>query len=226
MVVEDVVGFGFGCGFDISIVKVWFKQNVEWCLQVKGFFDKCIWSVQYVVFDFVIGKCVIIDLVLDFDEKVGVIGIINVDVIFDYVWQNGLIVEWIFDIYLYVDYFFVVYYFKEKIGVRIVIGGCVVDVQKFWKRIYNWFEFVIDGLQWDYFFVYGEMFKVGFIDVKVMFLFGYMFVLIIYVVGDVVFVYDMFFMFESGMVWVDFFGGDVCVLWKLIQDIFVFLDDI
>lgn len=39
--------------------------------EVKGFFDPRTWSIQYVAFDPETRDCVIIDPVLDFDEKSG-----------------------------------------------------------------------------------------------------------------------------------------------------------
>lgn len=53
-------------------------------------------------------------------------------------------------------------------------------------------------------------------DVFVMYIFGYILVCMVYVFGDVVFVGDMLFMFDGGLVCVDFFGGDVGILFDLI----------
>ncbi len=225
MAAEDVVGFGLGRGFDTSTAKAWLKQNAERCPQVKGFFDKRTWSVQYVVSDPATGKCAIIDPVLDFDEKAGATGTINADAILDYVRQNGLTVEWILDTHPHADHFSAAHYLKEKTGARTAIGGRVVDVQKLWKRIYNWPELATDGSQWDHLFAHGEMFKVGSIDAKVMFSPGHTLASITYVVGDAAFVHDTLFMPESGTARADFPGGDARVLWKSIQDILALPDD-
>ena len=57
--------------------------------QVKGFFDKRTYSIQYVVADPATKKCAIIDPVLDFDEKSGATATINADAILDYVRDEG-----------------------------------------------------------------------------------------------------------------------------------------
>src|SRR5690606_9159342 len=65
--------------------------------EVKGFFDKRTWSVQYVVSDPKTKRCAIIDPVLDYDEKSGSTGTMNADALLDYVKEQGLAVEWILD---------------------------------------------------------------------------------------------------------------------------------
>lgn len=57
-----------------------------------------------------------------------------------------------------------------------------------------------------------------------MYMLGYMLVCMVYVMGDVVFVGDMLFMLDGGFVWVDFFGGDVGMLYDLIQKVLFFLE--
>lgn len=44
----------------------------------------------------------------------------------------------------------------------------------------------------------------------VLYVLGYIFVCMVYVIGDVVFVGDILFMLDYGMVCCDFFGGLVC----------------
>lgn len=79
-------------------------------LEVKVFFDMVINIVFYVVKDFEGCVCVIIDSVLDFDYVVGEICIQFVDEVIVYICVNNLWVDWIFEIYVYVDYFLVVFY--------------------------------------------------------------------------------------------------------------------
>lgn len=58
-----------------------------------------------------------------------------------------------------------------------------------------------------------------------MYMFGYIFVCMIYIIGDVVFVGDILFMLDYGIVRCDFFGGDVVMFYMLIQFIFVLFDE-
>ncbi|GES53164.1 MBL fold metallo-hydrolase [Rhizobium sp. NBRC 114257] len=219
MAAEDVAEFGRASGFDTSAAAAWLKQNAARRPQVKGFFDKRTWSVQYVVSDPETSKCAIIDPVLDFDEKSGATATINADAILDYVHDSGLTVEWILDTHPHADHFSAAHYLKEKTGARTAIGERVVDVQKLWKGIYNWPDLATDGSQWDRLFANAEIFKIGSIDGKVLFSPGHTLASITYVIGDAAFVHDTLFMPDSGTARADFPGGDALVLWKSIQGI-------
>ena len=225
MAAENVVEFGLARGFDTSAAVAWLKQHAARRPQVKGFFDKRTWSVQYVVSDPATGKCAIIDPVLDFDEKAGATANINADAILDYVRDEGLTVEWILDTHPHADHFSAAQYLKEKTGARTAIGERVVDVQMLWKDIYNWPELATDGSQWDRLFAQGETFKVGSIDAKVLFSPGHTLASITYVIGDAAFVHDTLFMPDSGTARADFPGGDARVLWTSIQDILALSDE-
>ncbi len=61
MSVEEIVSFGHGHGFDTSAAAAWLNRFADRHPQVKGFFDKRTWSIQYVVSDPVTGMCAIVD---------------------------------------------------------------------------------------------------------------------------------------------------------------------
>ena len=225
MSADEVVEFGRSRGFDTSGAEAWLEKHAARRPQVKGFFDRRTWSVQYVVSDPATRKCAIVDPVLDFDEKAGATATINADGILDYVRENGLTVEWILDTHPHADHFSAAQYLKEKTGARTAIGERVVDVQKLWKGIYNWSDLAADGSQWDRLFARGETFKVGSIDAKVLFSPGHTLASITYVIGDAVFVHDTLFMPDGGTARADFPGGDARVLWKSIQDILALPDE-
>ncbi|MBX5145682.1 bifunctional sulfur transferase/dioxygenase Blh [Rhizobium lentis] len=225
MSADEVVEFGRSRGYDTSAAARWLEKQAARRPQVKGFFDKRTWSVQYVVSDPATSKCVIIDPVLDFDDKAGATATINADAILDYVRDQGLTVEWILDTHPHADHFSAAQYLKEKTGAKTAIGEHVVDVQKLWKGIYNWPELANDGSQWDRLFAHGETFKVGYIDAKVLYSPGHTLASVTYVVGDAAFVHDTLFMPDSGTARADFPGGDARVLWKSIQDILALPDE-
>ncbi len=222
---DQVMDFGRERGFDTRGAAAWLEKQAPRRPQVKGFFDKRTWSVQYVVSDPETGKCAIVDPVLDFDEKAGATATLNADAILDYVRAQGLTVEWILDTHPHADHFSAAQYLKEKTGARTAIGERVVDVQKLWKGIYNWPELATDGSQWDQLFAHGDTFKVGSIDAKVMFSPGHTLASITYVIGDAAFVHDTLFMPDSGTARADFPGGDARVLWRSIQDILALPDE-
>ena len=187
--------------------------------EVKGFFDKRTWSVQYVVSDPKTKRCAIIDPVLDYDEKSGSTGTMNADALLDYVKEQGLAVEWILDTHPHADHFSAAHYLHEKTGAPTAIGAHVTDVQKLWKGLYNWPDFPADGSQWDRLFEHGDRFKVGEIDAHVLFSPGHTLASITYVIGDAAFVHDTLFMPDSGTARADFPGGSAAALWASIQEI-------
>jgi glyoxylase-like metal-dependent hydrolase (beta-lactamase superfamily II) len=192
---------------------------------VKGFFDKRTFSIQYVVSDPATRKCAIVDPVLDFDEKSGATATHSADEILAYVREQGLDVQWILDTHPHADHFSAATYLKGKTGAPTAIGEKVVEVQKLWKGFYNWPDFRADGSQWDKLFAEGETFKVGTIDARVMFSPGHTLASITYVVGDAAFVHDTLFMPDSGTARADFPGGSAKRLWRSIQDILALPDD-
>lgn len=193
--------------------------------EVTGFYDERSGSIQYVVADSVAGKCVIIDPVLDYDEKSAATATIHADNILSFIEAKGYEIEWILDTHPHADHFSAAAYLKERTGVPIAIGEKVTDVQKLWKDFYNWPDFPADGSQWDRLFADSETFKVGNIDAKVMFSPGHTLASITYVIGDAAFVHDTLFMPDSGTARADFPGGSASQLWGSIQAILALPDE-
>lgn len=222
---SDVVAFGRQHGFDLSAAEKWLARYHSMRPEVKGFFDKRTWSVQYVVSDPATGKCAIVDPVLDFDEKSGATATKNADAILEYVASKGLQVEWILDTHPHADHFSAAQYLKGKTGAPTAIGDRVVDVQKLWKGIYNWPSLATDGSQWDKLFAHGEEFAVGSMKGRVMFSPGHTLASVTYVIGDAAFVHDTIFQPDSGTARADFPGGSATELWNSIQAILALPDE-
>jgi glyoxylase-like metal-dependent hydrolase (beta-lactamase superfamily II) len=185
---------------------------------VRGFFDRRTFSVQYVVADADTRSCAIIDPVLDFDEKSGSTATWSADELLEHVQQKGYTLQRILDTHPHADHFSAAGYLKEKTGVGTAIGERVVDVQKLWKKMYNYSDsFPPDGSQWDRLFADGERFRIGNCDVEVMFTPGHTLASIAYRVGDAVFVHDTLFQPDYGTARADFPGGDAHALWQSIQ---------
>ncbi|SSC74169.1 unnamed protein product [Ciceribacter sp. T2.26MG-112.2] len=193
--------------------------------EVKGFFDKRTFSVQYVVSDPATGKCAIIDPVLDYDEKSGATATHNADALLDYVAEKSLTVEWILDTHPHADHFSAAHYLKGKTGAPTAIGAHVVDVQELWKGIYNWPDFPADGSHWDRLFAAGDSFSIGELQGRVLFSPGHTLASITYVIGDAAFVHDTLFMPDSGTARADFPGGSAKRLWASIQEILSLPDE-
>ena len=188
--------------------------------EVTGFFDNKTFSVQYVVADPATRQCAIVDPVLDYDEKSGRTGTAHADAMLAHVRDNGLSVQWILDTHPHADHVSAANYLKEQTGAPIAIGEHVVEVQKLWKKIYNWpADTPTDGRQWDRLFADGDTFKVGELDARVMFSPGHTLASITYVVGDAAFVHDTLFQPDFGTARADFPGADAHRLYASIRRI-------
>jgi glyoxylase-like metal-dependent hydrolase (beta-lactamase superfamily II) len=102
----------------------------------------------------------------------------------------------------------------------------VTEVQKLWQRIYNTPDsFPTDGSQWDRLFADNNHFKIGNMDVAVMFTPGHTLASIAYVIGNTAFIHDTLFMPDGGTARADFPGGSAQMLWHSIQRILALPDD-
>ena len=187
---------------------------------VKGFFDKRTFSVQYVVADPETRHCVIIDPVLDFDEKSGSVATWSADEILQYVGDQDYNLDWILDTHPHADHFSAAAYLNGKTRAPTAIGAKVVEVQRLWKDIYNLPDsFATDGRSWDRLFTDGEHFSLGKCDAEIMLTPGHTLASIAYRIGDAVFVHDTLFQPDYGTARADFPGGDARALWRSIQRI-------
>lgn len=196
------------------------------CPEVRAFFDKRTFSLQYVVWDSRTAACAIIDPILDFDEKSGSTATRSADAILAFIEENGLKLEWILDTHPHADHFSAAGYLKDRTGAPTATGENVVKVQKLWKGLYNLPDsFRTDGSQWDRLFADGDRFQIGGTDASVMFCPGHTMTSITFVVGDAAFIHDTLFMPDSGSARADFPGGDAHALWNSIQRILALPDE-
>ncbi|WP_394893652.1 MBL fold metallo-hydrolase [Mesorhizobium sp. AaZ16] len=187
--------------------------------EVAGFFDDRTCSIQYVVADPSTRKCAIIDPVLDFDEKSGATATRNADRLLGHIARERLEPVWILDTHPHADHFSAAHYLKVRTGAPTAIGERIVEVQELWKRLYNWPELPADGSQWDRLFADGDVFKIGELDVAVLFSPGHTLASVSYIAGDAAFIHDTLFMPDGGTARADFPGGSSSRLWRSIQAI-------
>jgi glyoxylase-like metal-dependent hydrolase (beta-lactamase superfamily II) len=193
---------------------------------VTGFFERRTSSIQYLVADPETKHCAIIDPVLDFDPKSGGTSTHSADKLIEHIGREEYTLEWILDTHPHADHFSAAGYLNDKTGVPIAIGAKIVDVQKLWKSIYNLPDnFPTDGSQWDRLFASGERFKIGNMDVEVIFSPGHTLASITYVVGDAAFIHDTIFMPDGGTARADFPGGSASTLWRSIERIMALPDE-
>jgi glyoxylase-like metal-dependent hydrolase (beta-lactamase superfamily II) len=200
------------------------KQAVPGAPIVAGFYEPRTSSVQYVVADPDTKACAIIDPVLDFEDKSGAVATRSADALLAHVKASGYALEWVLDTHPHADHFSAAGYLRDKTGRPTAIGDKVVEVQRRWKALYNLPDFPADGSQWDKLFADGERFKIGNLDVEVMFSPGHTPASITYVAGDAAFIHDTLFMPDGGTARCDFPGGSARELWRSIQGILALPD--
>ncbi|MGE0564471.1 MAG: MBL fold metallo-hydrolase [Pseudolabrys sp.] len=191
---------------------------------VTGFYHEKTGSIVYLASDPASGRAIIVDPVLDFDERSGRISTAAADQILDAVNARGLKVDWILDTHPHADHFSAAAYLKDKLGAPTAIGEKVIEVQKLWRDIYNIADFPVDGQQWDRLFADGDTFSVGTIPVRVMHSPGHTLASITYVMGDAAFIHDTLFQPDTGSARADFPGGSAETLYRSIMAILALPD--
>ena len=192
---------------------------------VRGFYHEPSGSIAYVVKDSASAHAAIVDPVLDYDEKSGRVSTEFADTLIEHVRSQGLSVAWVLDTHAHADHFSAAHYLKEKLGAPMAIGQNIVAVQRLWQKIYNWPEFPADGSQWDRLFAAGDTFRVGSLDVRVMFSPGHTPASITYVAGDCAFIHDTLFQPDSGTARADFPGASAGELYDSIVQILALPDE-
>jgi glyoxylase-like metal-dependent hydrolase (beta-lactamase superfamily II) len=194
--------------------------------QVDAFFEPKTCSVQYLLSDPSTGRCALIDPVLDYDETCGSTATASADALLAFISDSNLTIEWILDTHPHADHFSAAGYLKDRTGARTAIGERITEVQKLWKAIYNLPDsFRTDGSQWDRLFADGDVFRIGNLEVSVLFSPGHTLASVTYVAGDVAFIHDTLFMPDFGTARCDFPGGDARTLWHSIQRILALPDN-
>ena len=193
---------------------------------IKSFFDKATFTVTHIVSDPDTGSAAIIDSVLDYRANSGRTGTQSADEVIAYVKAHDLKIDWILETHAHADHFSAAPYLRSKLGGKIAIGAHIPDVQKVFGGLFNEDKtFKRDGSQFDHLFEDNEVFKIGNLDVRALFVPGHTSACIAFHIGDAVFVGDTLFMPDFGSARCDFPGGDAGVLFDSVQKLYALPDD-
>jgi glyoxylase-like metal-dependent hydrolase (beta-lactamase superfamily II) len=185
---------------------------------VHGIFDKPTWTVTYVVHQGPGTACAIIDSVLDYDPKSGRTKTESADRVIDYVRANHLNVAWILETHAHADHLSAAPYLKQNLGGKTAIGDHIAQVQDVFKGIFNLEPgFRTDGSQFDHLLADEEVFQIGDLMGKVVYVPGHTPACVAYEIGDAVFVGDTMFMPDVGTARCDFPGGDAKTLYGSVR---------
>jgi glyoxylase-like metal-dependent hydrolase (beta-lactamase superfamily II) len=186
-------------------------------LAIRAFFDEATNTVSYLVWDRATKKAAAIDPVLDFDHRSGKASTASADAILATAEEEGVAFEWVLETHAHADHLSAAPYLKAKTGARVGIGEHIADVQRLFRPIFNIEDVSGTGSEFDRLFADGDHFRIGDLDVEVLYVPGHTPADVAYRVGDAVFVGDTLFMPDYGTARADFPGGDARKLYASMQ---------
>ncbi|MDD1535735.1 MULTISPECIES: MBL fold metallo-hydrolase [unclassified Bradyrhizobium] len=184
---------------------------------IQSFFDEPTNTVSYVVADPATKKAAIIDPVLDYDHSSGEADTRSVEAMLKAAENAGNTIEWVLETHAHADHLSGAPFIKAKTGAKIGIGEHIKDVQRIFRPIFNATDLKTDGSDFDHLFRDGERFRIGELEVEVLYTPGHTPADISYKIEDAVFVGDTLFMPDYGTARADFPGGDAHKLYRSIK---------
>ena len=184
---------------------------------IRAFFDEPTNTVSYLVADPTTKKAAIIDPVLDYDHNSGEVDTRSVEAMLNAAEGAGYTIEWVLETHAHADHLSGAPFIKAKTGAKIGIGEHIKDVQRIFRPIFNATDLNTDGSDFDRLFRDGERFKIGELDVEVIYTPGHTPADVSYKIEDAVFVGDSLFMPDYGTARADFPGGDAHKLYRSIK---------
>ncbi len=194
-------------------------------LAIRGFFDEATNTVSYLIWDRDSLRGAAVDPVLDFDHRSGKASTVSADRILAAAAEEGVSLDWILETHAHADHLSAAPYLKLKTGAKVGIGEHIRDVQRLFRPVFNLTDISGDGSEFDRLFADGERFKIGGLEVEVLFVPGHTPADIAYRIGDAVFVGDTLFMPDYGTARADFPGGDARKLYASMQRLLALPDE-
>ena len=192
---------------------------------VQSFFDQQTGTVTYVVHAGTGSACAIIDSVLDYDPKSGHTSTASADRVIAFIQAQKLQLEWILETHAHADHLSAAPYIRQQVGGRIAIGEMIRTVQKTFRDIFNLEpSFHADGSQFDHLFCEDEIFHIGALQARALYVPGHTPADMAYLIDDAIFVGDTLFMPDAGTARCDFPGGDAATMYRSIRKLLAFPD--
>lgn len=186
--------------------------------QIRSFFDTTTCTASHLIFDHVGGHAAIIDPVLDYEPKSGRTKTTSADQLLAALAQHQLTLAWILETHAHADHLSSAHYLQQHAGGKIAIGGHIKQVQTVFKSLFHLeAQFPTNGSQFDHLFEENEVFSIGTLQAKALYVPGHTPADLAYQIGDAVFVGDTMFMPDVGTARCDFPGGDAKLLFRSIK---------
>jgi glyoxylase-like metal-dependent hydrolase (beta-lactamase superfamily II) len=169
----------------------------------------------------------IVDPVLDFDQKSGRTSTGFIDAILGQLAQQDSRLVYVLETHAHADHLTAADYLRRKFGADIVIGQPIKKVQEIFREVFNEPQsFVADGHQFDVLVAEGDSLILGNHQIRVLATPGHTPACVSYVVDDqLAFIGDTLFAPDTGTARCDFPGGDANTLYDSIQKLFALGDE-
>lgn len=184
---------------------------------IRAFFDEPTNRVSYLVADPTTKKAAIIDPVFDYDHNSGEVDTRSIEAMLKAAEEARYTIEWVLETHAHADHLSGAPFIKAKTGAKIGIGEHIKDVHRIFRPIFNATDLKTDGSDFDHLFRDGERFKIGELDVEVIYTPGHTPADVSYKIEEAVFVGDTLFMPDYGTARADFPGGDAHKLYRSIK---------
>jgi glyoxylase-like metal-dependent hydrolase (beta-lactamase superfamily II) len=190
---------------------------------IQAFFDQTTSTISYLVFDAPNGHAAIIDPVLNYQANSGTTSTQSAEHLLQFIAEQNLTVDWILETHAHADHLSAAHFLKEKTGAKIGISAQITRVQQTFKTLLNLEStFAADGSQFDHLFQDGEVFHIGQLSARTLYVTGHTPADMAYKIGDAIFVGDTLFMPDVGTARCDFPGGSAKNLYHSIRKILAF----
>jgi glyoxylase-like metal-dependent hydrolase (beta-lactamase superfamily II) len=193
-------------------------------MRVQPFFDNQTWTVSYLVWDETTLDAVVIDPVLDYDPLRVRIFTESMERLLAAIRELKLHVHWSMETHAHADHISAGVRLREKLGVKLLIGKEITNVQEVFKGIFGLEELACDGRQFDRLVEDGELVEAGSLKIRVLGTPGHTPACISYLVEDMVFTGDALFMPDFGTGRCDFPNGSAAKLYDSIQKLYALPD--
>lgn len=186
--------------------------------QVEAFFDRTSCAVTYVVVEPDGHRCAVIDPVLDFDSRSGIVALDSLQRVVAWVRERSLNVQWILETHPHGDHLSGAFQLKQMLGGRIGIGRGITAVRRTMRDMFNLgIDFPCDGTHFDHLFDDGDALALGGMTGRVLATPGHTPACVTYVFDDAAFAGDTLFMPDVGSARCNFPGGDAATLYRSIR---------
>jgi glyoxylase-like metal-dependent hydrolase (beta-lactamase superfamily II) len=195
-------------------------------MEIKTWYEQLTSTLTYCVYDPATKDAIVIDPVWDYDPASGALTTSSITLVIDFIRERNLNLRYILETHAHADHISGAQPLKKAFpSVKVAIGEGITDVQKVFKKIFNFAEaFPTDGRQFDLLLKDGDTINAGSLSAKVIATPGHTPACVSILIGDAVFTGDALFMPDQGTGRCDFPEGSAERLFDSIKKLYALPD--